>query len=193
MCYRHGYEKGKILAYLAEVDLNLVIDTVNNPNWKLPIGRSVLQSKALNPAGEDFPVSMSDPLYGHRLLKRIASSGMLNLVANVRLDFQPNRIFDLEDGIKISVDPDHSSIITGMSKDLQDYQAIDCGLFKCRYEFFDLLAETADAGEGSVASACNLAISDRKLGGVDIGDYYWIDIDTPEAVRYAQGSYVPDP
>ena len=80
-----------------------------------------------------------------------------------------------------------------MSKDLQDYQAIDCGLFKCGYEFFDLLAETADAGEGSLASACNLAISDRKLGGADIGDYYWIDIDTPKTVRNAQGRYVPDP
>ena len=87
MCYRHGYEKGKILDYLAEVDLNLVIDTLNNPDRKLPNGRSVLQSKALNPAGEDFPVSMSDPLYGHRLLKRSASSGMVNIVANVRLVF----------------------------------------------------------------------------------------------------------
>jgi choline kinase len=71
-----------------------------------------------------------------------------------------------------------------MSKELPIYNAIDCGLFKCRYEFFDYLEEAKEKNECSLSDACNILINNKLMGSVDIQDNPWIDIDTPEALDF---------
>jgi len=34
-----------------------------------------------------------------------------------------------------------------------------------------------------LADGCNLLISEGKMGGVDIGNLFWMDVDTPEAIE----------
>ena len=70
------------------------------------------------------------------------------------------------------------------SKDLLEYNAVDCGIFKCKYEFFTILQEAKDSGKYSLSDACNILINNQDLGGVNIGDSVWLDIDTPEALNY---------
>jgi len=40
--------------------------------------------------------------------------------------------------------------------------------------------------KGSLSDACNVLINDEKMGGVDIGEEFWLDVDTPESVQYLQ-------
>ncbi len=182
-----GYQSQVIDEYLAGLDLELELETVNNPHWQQPNGISVLAAKPLIEPGEDFLVSMSDHLYVPALLAKVKSSSLEYSVANVALDFNIDGIFDLDDGMKVSVDPANRRLITGMSKKLPRFDAIDCGVFKCRYEFFDVLYQAQKNYSGSLSDSCNLLISEQKLGGVDIGKSFWIDIDTPEALEHCRG------
>ena len=40
----------------------------------------------------------------------------------------------------------------------------------------------------SLSSGCNALIEDGLLGGVDIDNRFWLDIDTPEALHYAMAT-----
>ena len=40
-------------------------------------------------------------------------------------------------------------------------------------------------GDCSLIDACKELIQQKKMTGVDIEDAFWIDIDTPEALAYA--------
>jgi hypothetical protein len=35
-----------------------------------------------------------------------------------------------------------------------------------------------------LADGCNLLINDGRMGGIDIGDSFWMDVDTPEAFEF---------
>ena len=73
-----------------------------------------------------------------------------------------------------------------MSKNLNTYNAIDCGIFKCKYSFFDYLIQAKEKGNCSLSDACNLLINEGLMGSVNIKNYPWIDIDTPEALTYIE-------
>ncbi len=172
------------MEFLETVESYLGIETVYNPDWKSPNGMSVLKAKPHVPEGEAFLISMSDHLYGPQLLKLILNSSLVGKTANVGVDLNVDRIFDLDDGMKITLDHSDPQVITGMSKDLTSFDAIDCGVFKCRYEFFHTLETARAAGNCSLSDACNMLISEGRMGGVDIKNHFWLDIDTPEAFEH---------
>ena len=46
------------------------------------------------------------------------------------------------------------------------------------------LVISKDNGKYSLSDACNVLINNQDLGGVNIDDSLWLDIDTPEALVY---------
>ena len=83
--------------------------------------------------------------------------------------------------MKVSVDNIINTKIAGMSKTLSEFDAIDCGVFKCKFNFFNALEAANESGNCSLADGCNLLIAKNRMGGVDIGNSFWMDVDTPEA------------
>ena len=83
--------------------------------------------------------------------------------------------------MKVSVDNIKNTKIAGMSKTLSEFDAIDCGVFKCKFNFFNALEAANESGNCSLADGCNLLIVKNRMGGVDIGNSFWMDVDTPEA------------
>jgi choline kinase len=107
-------------------------------------------------------------------------------VARVALDYRVDEIFDIDDGMKVATGPDNNEELVAMSKTLPNYNAIDCGVFKCGYDFFAALEEAQEKGDCSLADACRILIQRGQMGGVDIGQTFWLDLDTPEAWDYLQ-------
>jgi choline kinase len=126
---------------------------------------------------------MSDHVYDAELLNNIFQNDLDNYDALVGLDFRINNIFDIDDGMKVSVDKNTNTTITGMSKTLSEFDAIDCGVFKCNFSFFNALETANESGNCSLSDGCNLLISEGRMGGVDIGNLFWMDVDTPEAIE----------
>ena len=81
-------------------------------------------------------------------------------------------------------------MVQSMSKKLKSYNAIDVGLFKCSYQFFSFLENLNKNGSCSLSAGCNELITQELLGGVDIRDSFWLDIDTPEALHFSQNSKI---
>ncbi len=183
-----GYNPTHLDKFVAEYNGPVKITTVHNPQWELANGVSVLAAKPLVEPGEPFLLSMSDHLYGPDLLKEIMASSLDTTVANVGLDFHIDSIFDLDDGMKVQVDAENRFMITGMEKSLTTYDAIDCGVFKCRYEFFAGLEDAQARGNCSLSDACNVLIANRQMGGVDIKGSFWLDVDTPDAFEHCSSN-----
>ena len=76
-----------------------------------------------------------------------------------------------------------------MSKVLSDFDAIDCGVFKCSYQFFNALEKAQRQGNFSLADGCKELISKGAMGGVDIGNSFWMDVDTPESLEELKSVY----
>ena len=133
-----GYNNHIIEDHLKTIQTSIKIETAYNPDWELANGVSVLAAQNLIPVGEDFMISMSDHYYNSDLLKTIKTHADDQTVASVGADYNISEIHDIDDGMKLKIDKE-SNLIRAMSKNLFEYDAIDCGIFKCRYAFFDYL------------------------------------------------------
>ena len=185
-----GYQHQIIEDYITNVDLNINIETIYNPNWKLENGLSILSAKDSIPSGENFIVSMSDHYYGSDLLEIVVQSSLEDKIATVGLDFNINDIFDIDDGMKVEVDPLDNTKISSMSKSLLKYDAIDCGVFKLDYLFFDYLSDANKISKHRIMDACQYLIEIGKMGGIDIGNCFWLDIDTSDSLMYLRNNYL---
>ena len=120
-----GYRSTDLMSYIDNHKFEINIETVYNPDWDQANGLSVLAAKPLIPDGEPFMISMSDHIYDAELLKNIFQSSLDNYDALVGLDFRINNIYDIDDGMKVSVDNIRNTKIAGMSKTLPEFDAID--------------------------------------------------------------------
>ena len=184
-----GYQSKEIEDFIHNLQMDLNIQTVYNPDWNLENGLSILAAKDTISAHETFIVSMSDHFYGPDLLERVLKINLGNNTACVALDFNKDDIFDIDDGMKITVEKNNKEKITEMSKTLDDFDAIDCGVFKFKYSFFKTLDNARKSGKFSISEACQMLIKIGEMGGVNIGNSFWLDIDTPEAVHYLKNTF----
>ncbi len=178
-----GYNHQIIRDHLSKMITPINIQIAYNPDWKLANGVSVLASKDFIPNNEDFLISMSDHYYNSGLLIKMKNHKNTNTIASVGADYKIDDIHDIDDGMKIDIDK-KTNLIKAMSKKLSNYNAIDCGIFKCKYEFFSYLEKAKAKNECSLSDACNILIKKNFMGSVDILDDPWIDIDTPEALTF---------
>ena len=184
-----GYQSKEIEDFIHNLQMDLNIQTVYNPDWNLENGLSILAAKDTVLEHETFIVSMSDHFYGPDLLEQVMKINLANNTACVALDFNKDDIFDIDDGMKITVEKNNKEKITGMSKTLDYFDAIDCGVFKFKYSFFKTLENARRSGKFSISEACQMLIKIGEMGGINIGNSFWLDIDTPEAVHYLKNTF----
>ena len=182
-----GYDINSIKNYLDGRWNNLNIDYIHNDEWNLENGISVLKAKSAIGNNDEFMISMSDHLYFADMMKKVKESSLSNRVVNVGLDYNINDIFDIDDGMKVFAQP-NTMVVKSMSKKLKNYNAIDVGLFKCNYQFFSFLENLNKNGSCSLSAGCNELIDKELLGGVDINDSFWLDIDTPDALHFSRNN-----
>ena len=180
-----GYKKSQIKNYLKDKWGTLNIQFVYNEEWKLENGVSVLKAKNKIKENETFMISMSDHLYFSNLLKTLKESNLADRIVNVGVDMRIDSIFDIDDGMKVVINP-KNFLVKAMSKSLIKYNAIDVGLFKCKYSFFDYLETGYKNKVYSLSNSCNELIKNKMLGAIDIKDNFWLDIDTPEALEFGK-------
>jgi len=181
-----GYRQRVMEEHIEALSKRFPVRGVFNPHWRGSNGLSVLVTKAFFQPGDSFILSMSDHLYQCGLLERVMSTPLKPYVARVALDYRIEDIFDIDDGMKVATKPGNDEELVAMSKTLPNYNAIDCGVFKCGYNFFAALEEAKQKGDCSLADACRILIQRGQMGGVDIGQTFWLDLDTPEAWDYLQ-------
>jgi 1L-myo-inositol 1-phosphate cytidylyltransferase len=153
---------------------------ISNPNWQKQNGVSVLT--AAGQVKAPFFLAMGDHLFESSILDRLIAQfdpARLNLAVDRKID----SIFDLDDAMKVRTE---NAAIVAIGKNLQNYDAVDTGVFLCPEILFDYLRRALKNNDCSLADGVQLMASDRKALAIDIGEAWWQDVDTPEMLAQAQ-------
>ena len=176
-----GYNREPLLDGLKQlIPAKMNLHAIHNPEWKKQNGVSVLAAKPHLHA--PFLLTMGDHLFGARIVELAIQDAKLDSL-NVAVDRKLHAIFDLDDAMKVKT---HRDRVIAIAKNLEDYDAIDTGLFVCPVEFFDYLERARQDGDCSLADGVRAMAADGKVRNIDIGDAWWQDIDTPEMLEEAQ-------
>ena len=157
-----------------------------NREWLRGNGLSVLAAYGTGHARqqvdeEGILLSMSDHLVSPPALGAMIAGPPTEstLLVDRRLD----QVFDLDDATKVLME---GRRILAIGKELSEYNAVDCGVFRLAAPMFRALRSSIESGKESISDAARELIRDRGFEGQEIpAGSAWIDIDTPEAYRHA--------
>ena len=152
---------------------------IPNPNWQKQNGVSLLT--AAGKVQSPFFLAMGDHLFQPSILDSLlthADPARLNLAVDRKIA----SIFDLDDAMKVRTDGDR---IVAIGKKLDDYNAIDTGIFICPEIVFEYLRRVLKNDDCSLADGVRLMAEEGNARAIDIGDAWWQDVDTPEMLEQA--------
>ena len=179
-----GYESERVIAQLKQlIPSGLSASFIENREWQKQNGVSVLA--AASRITSPFLLTMSDHLFDNTIVDRLIESADPDSL-NIAVDRKLGSIFDLEDAMKIRTRGDR---VIGIGKKLEDYDAIDIGLFVCPVEIFGYLERAKSEScrnDCSLADGIRLMAGDDKVRAIDIGSAWWQDVDTPQMLRHAE-------
>jgi len=153
---------------------------VPNPNWQKQNGVSLLT--VAGKVRAPFFLAMGDHLFQPSILETLltrADPARLNLA----IDRKIASIFDLDDAMKVRTEADR---LVAIGKKLNDYNAIDTGIFICPESIFESLRRVMKDDDCALADGVRLMAEEENALGIDIGDAWWQDVDTPEMLARAE-------
>jgi len=176
-----GFESERLVAAVRRlVPAGIEICFIENPEWQKQNGISFLAAKHY--VAPPFLLTMSDHLFDEAIVDLLIESADLGCL-NLAIDRKLNSIFDLDDAMKIQSRGDR---VIAIGKNLENYDAIDMGLFICPLEIFEYFERAKQRGDCSLADGVRLMAADNKVRAIDIGDAWWQDVDTLEMLREAE-------
>jgi len=176
-----GFKKNYIVDYLQKNPPSLPVTFAENLEWEKGNALSVYKVKNYIIA-EPFLLSMADHLVKVEALKQIVNSPeRINLLL---VDPFITENFDLDDATKVKTENDY---IIAIGKELTDYNALDCGIFRLEPDFFSAVEKAVAKGKDSISNAIAELIPLKRIKSIILNKAnQWLDIDTPEAYQFAQ-------
>jgi choline kinase len=179
-----GYESERMIAQVKQlIPSGVNVSFIENRDWRRQNGISLFA--AAGKVGAPFVLTMSDHLFDEAMVARLLDNFNPDIL-NIAVDRKLDAIFDLHDAMKLQT---RGSRVTGIGKDLPEFDAIDTGLFVCPLQIFDYLDRAkSDNSENdcSLADAVRLMASDDQVRAIDIGESWWQDVDTPQMRERAE-------
>jgi CDP-L-myo-inositol myo-inositolphosphotransferase len=178
-----GYRAGEVRAAVeGDRDLRLELCFVENPEWSLANGLSVLAAREA--VRGDFLLTMADHVFDRAIVSALQLVGAPEGGLSLAVDRKVDQVFDLPDATKVETDGDR---IVAIGKHLLHYDAIDTGFFACSQGLMEALASVrAERGDASLSEGVARLAAQGRARAVDVGAATWQDVDTPEALREAE-------
>jgi len=178
-----GYKAEEIMRKIGDGErYGVKIKYVVNDEWKKGNGVSVL--KARGHVGEKFFLLMADHLFDESILEKLKNVSLDKecCILCIDKDLEGDH-FNIDDVTKVL---EEESSVKRIGKKIQEYNAIDTGIFLCTDSIFDALEESVKRGQYSL-SAGNQILADRgKLKTLDVTGHFWVDVDDEIALRKAK-------
>ncbi|HEY66455.1 MAG TPA: NTP transferase domain-containing protein [Caldilineae bacterium] len=180
-----GFEKEKVISHIRTLERRhgLSVHIVENPDWEEGNGVSALATAAHLDDQRPFLLTMCDHIVDPEIFELVLQSDGDSGVCLLAVDRRVDWVFDLEDATKVRLDGER---IIAIGKDLPTFNGIDTGVFLCRPCLFEGLERARSQGEGSLSAGIRQLIPEGKIHAIDIGDRFWIDVDTPESLVHAK-------
>ncbi|MCK9462939.1 MAG: NTP transferase domain-containing protein [Proteobacteria bacterium] len=155
-----------------------------NPRYRMSNGLSVLAASEAVGA-RPFFLSMSDHVFEPSLIRGLGSAALPEDGLVLAVDRKLDRIFDEDDATKVRTE---GGCIVEIHKELAAFDAVDTGLFACTPALFSAIREAAARrpdGDCSLSDGVKALAAGGRALVHDIGDGWWQDVDTPEAMAHA--------
>jgi choline kinase len=183
-----GYEPGPLEAFLRSLSerSGLSIEIVRNEDWARPNGISVL---AAGPRlGSEFILLMSDHLFDPAILADMIAADRKGAALTLGADHEvDNPLLDLHDATKIELAAEGR--IGRIGKTLQNYDAVDTGIFIATPELLEALRSSlAAGGTGSLSEGVQALADSGRAFTRDIGGRWWLDVDDEAAFAKAEAA-----
>lgn len=175
-----GYQQEKLEHEIATFN-NGDIKTVYNPNWHLSNGVSLLSCSTF--IDRPFSLMMCDHIFDVTILADLVRYSLPKDAVALACDFKIDTIFDIDDATKVVVKENN---IAKISKNLKEFNAVDCGLFVCSPTIFEVLhALYNEQGDCSLSEGMHQMAKNQQFLAFDIKGRWWQDVDTPDMLEEA--------
>ncbi len=180
-----GHRGDEIRAGIDTVKPEIDVTFAENPRYRMSNGLSVL---AARPAvgNRSFFLSMSDHIFDSSLIQGLASAALPDGGLVLAVDRKLDTIFDMDDATKVRTE---DSRIVEIHKELENYDAVDTGLFACSPELFDAIeaeSKRHDDGDCSLSDGVKALAANGRAIVHDVGAGLWQDVDTPGSILHAE-------
>ena len=187
---RHFVVVTGFLAYELEAFLrsnapsDVTVRCVYNDRWERPNGWSVYRAKDEFQENERFFLMMADHVTEPLLLKKLASSPLADRHCRLAVDFNPSRVYDLDEATKVLVD--EKGLIRRIGKQIDEFNGVDTGFFLCSKAIFDALEEAIKEGKETLSDGIQKLADKGCMESADIGSVFWQDVDNEEDLKRAE-------
>ncbi len=158
---------------------------VENPDYHKSNGVSAL--KARHAINGNFLLLMADHVFDPKTARMIARQRLAPGEVILGVDSKIDGVFDIDDATKVRRSGNR---IVEIGKEIENYDAIDTGMFLCSPALFDELDCAGREGDCSLSGGMRRLSRRGLLRGVEIGDAEWHDLDTPAAFAHAEEAYL---
>jgi len=164
--------------------LGVKIKYLHNADWKLGNGSSAYTFHKEYQQNEKFILMMSDHIFELELFKSFIAGARdikedeLLLAADRRLE----KVYDLDECTKIKA---RENLAIKLGKGLEDFNAVDCGLFIGTGALLEALSKSIAGGAYALTDAVNLMAQDGKVKLHFINNN-WIDVDDYESYKQCE-------
>jgi choline kinase len=180
-----GYGADAMRLWFAERPVGGVsITLVENVEYHKDNGVSVLKAK--DELHKNFLMLMADHIFEPRTARALLEEPLIPGEVILAVDPKIDQVFDLDDATKVRREDDR---ILDIGKRIITYDAFDTGMFLCSPALFDVLESAQREGNCSLSDGMRMLGRAGRLRAFDIGDAAWQDVDTPEALAYAESIY----
>ncbi len=180
-----GCYDGEIRDYLGNGEkFGVKINYLHNPDWELGNGVSAHTFHKDYRQGERFVLMMSDHMFELDLLKAFIARAKdieqdeLLLAADNRLE----NVYDLDECTKVKARRDYA---IKLGKGLDDFNAVDCGLFIGTGSLLEALSDSVARGAYTLTDAVNL-LAERGKVKLHFVEHSWVDVDDHESYKHGE-------
>jgi len=177
-----GYERALVREEIGRHPLARQIRFIDNPEWREPNGLSLRLAQAFT-GEEGFILSMVDHVFDPMIVRRLLQEPPLDGVT-LAVDRDLDRVFDMDDATKVALDA--AGNIRSISKQLDRFDAVDCGLFRCSPRIYEALDLAFASGERAVSAGMQVLADEGRMRAMPVDGLYWQDVDTPEMFAEAE-------
>jgi 1L-myo-inositol 1-phosphate cytidylyltransferase len=157
------------------------VTLIENLEYHKANGISALAAKA--ELRQPFLLLMSDHIFEPKTAKALLREPLAEDEVILAVDSKIDSVFDLDDATKVQR---RGNYILEIGKNLSNFDALDTGMFLCSPTLFNRLELAKKDGDCSLSEGMRKLAHEWKLKAFDIGEGHWQDVDSPQALAYAE-------
>lgn len=173
-------------------DQGIQIEYVYSSDWERGNGASLYAARR-RVTSDRFVLAMSDHWYEPAIVNQLVAAAESSAGSLLCVDREPERLYDPDDATRVTLSA--SGDVIEIDKTLEDFDAVDCGVFILTNDIFPALERAFADGDYSVTAGTRYLMAGPGLGTVDVTGLLWEDVDTPGArsvaVRKVRRSLIP--